>query len=217
MEIGTINNLNLTEKQIEEVVQKKVNNEVKKIVDKVKAQLPTKLAVIKKEIFANFQMIGSTEILKVFLETYGSNFDVGSLQSSLFFSITNDLRPMLSYNKAVFQFNSSLKKNIRSFNKNARKDTNFSETMGQEEFDTIEDEDMFYEDNAWDEAWNEVESNIFNDDEVFSPHNKMLQQGGYSNLDETYQKAINSALKAFYDRYNSYIKPMLIKKYGIKL
>ena len=217
MEIGTINNLNLTEKQIEEVVQKKVNDEVKKIVDKVKAQLPIKLAAVKKEIFANFQMIGSTEVLKVFLETYGSNFDVGSLQSSLIFSITNDLRPMLSYNKAAFQFNSSLKKNIRSFNKNAQKDTNFSETMGQEEFDTIEDEDMFYEDNAWDEAWNDVEANLINDDEIFSPHNKLLQQGGYSNLDETYQKAVNSALRAFYDRYNSYIKPMLIKKYGIKL
>lgn len=217
MEVGNVSNFNLTEKQIESLVQKKVNDEVKKIVDKVKAQLPAKLVAIKQEIFANFQMIASTEVLKVFLETYGSNFDVGSLQSSLIFSITNDLRPMLSYNKAIFQFNSSLKKNIRSFNKNARKDTNFSETMGQEEFDTIEDEDMFYEDNAWDEVWNDVETNLTNDDEVFSPHNKMLQQGGYSNLDETYQKAVNSALRAFYDRYNTYIKPTLIKKYGIKL
>lgn len=217
MEIGNIDSINLTEKQIENIIQKKVNDEVKKIVDKIKSELPTKLQAIRHEIYGNFQIIASTEVLKVFLETYGSNFDAGSLQNSLIFSITNDLRPMLSYNKAVFQFNSSFKNNIRKFNQNARRDTNFKNNMDNYEFDTIEEEDTFYEDNAWDEAWNDLDSNLISDNEVFNPHNKMLQQGGYTNLDETYQKAINNALQAFYNRYNSYIKPMLVKKYGIKL
>lgn len=217
MEIGNIDSINLTEKQIERIIQKKVNDEVKKIVDKIKSELPIKLQAIRHEIYGNFQIIASTEVLKVFLETYGSNFDVGSLQNSLIFSITNDLRPMLSYNKAVFQFNSSFKNNIRKFNQNARRDTNFKNNMDNYEFDTIEEEDTFYEDNAWDEAWNDLDSNLISDNEVFNPHNKMLQQGGYTNLDETYQKAINNALQAFYNRYNSYIKPMLVKKYGIKL
>lgn len=217
MEIGNIDSINLTEKQIERIIQKKVNDEVKKIVDKIKSELPIKLQALRHEIYGNFQIIASTEVLKVFLETYGSNFDVGSLQNSLIFSITNDLRPMLSYNKAVFQFNSSFKNNIRKFNQNARRDTNFKNNMDNYEFDTIEEEDTFYEDNAWDEAWNDLDSNLISDNEVFNPHNKMLQQGGYTNLDETYQKAINNALQAFYNRYNSYIKPMLVKKYGIKL
>ena len=217
MEIGNIDSINLTEKQIENIIQKKVNDEVKKIVDKIKSELPTKLQAIRHEIYGNFQIIASTEVLKVFLETYGSNFDAGSLQNSLIFSITNDLRPMLSYNKAVFQFNSSFKNNIRKFNQNARRDTNFKNNMDNYEFETIEEEDTFYEDNAWDEAWNDLDSNLISDNEVFNPHNKMLQQGGYTNLDETYQKAINNALQAFYNRYNSYIKPMLVKKYGIKL
>ena len=42
----------------------------KKIVDKIKSELPTKLQAIRHEIYGNFQIIASTEVLKVFLETY---------------------------------------------------------------------------------------------------------------------------------------------------
>ena len=52
---------------------------------------------------------------------------------------------------------------------------------------------------------------------VFSPHNKMNQQGGYASLSETYQKAKIEALNEFEKEYNTHIKPRILKKYGIKM
>ena len=42
-------------------------------------------------------MIALTQVQKVFVETYGDNYDVESLNSSLTLGLGNDLRPIFLY------------------------------------------------------------------------------------------------------------------------
>ena len=52
---------------------------------------------------------------------------------------------------------------------------------------------------------------------IFSPHNKQNQQGGYASLIETFEKAKIEALNEFEKEYAIRIKPHILKKYGIKM
>ena len=97
-------NANL-QKQLKQTIDKEVN----KLVTEIKKQIPQNLQLIKQEIFGSFQVIVSAEVQKVFLETYGPNYDVNALNSSLNYFMGNDLRPDFSYDKNKFIFNSTLK------------------------------------------------------------------------------------------------------------
>ena len=203
---------------LEREVNKKINEQIEKIAKEIKKQVPVKLQSIKTEILGSFQMIALTQVQKVFVETYGDNYDVESLNSSLTLGLGNDLRPIFLYDQNKFMFNTTLKKNERAFNQNARQYASFRNTLDEPEFYTQEEEDAYYADsNPFDEASDDITEENMKDYNVFSPHNKMNQQGGYASLSETYQKARIEALNEFEKEYNTHIKPRILKKYGIKM
>lgn len=199
-------------------LEKELNTEINRIIESIKKQIPQKMQAIKSEIFGSYQMIATTTVQKVFIETYGENYDVESLNSSLTLGLGNNLRPIFLYDQNKFMFNTTLKKNEREFNQNARQYASFRNTLDEPEFYTQEEEDAYYADsNPFDEALDDITEENMKDYNVFSPHNKMNQQGGYASLSETYQKAKIEALNEFEKEYNTHIKPRILKKYGIKM
>lgn len=203
---------------LEREINKKINEQIEKIAKEIKKQVPVKLQSIKTEILGSFQMIALTQVQKVFVETYGDNYDVESLNASLTLGLGNNLRPIFLYDQNKFMFNTTLKKNEREFNQNARQYASFRNTLDEPEFYTQEEEDAYYADsNPFDEALDDITEENMKDYNVFSPLNKMNQQGGYASLSETYQKARIEALNEFEKEYNTHIKPRILKKYGIKM
>ena len=203
---------------LERQINKKINEQIDKIAKEMRKQVPVKMQSIKNEILSSFQTIALVQTQKVFVETYGDNYDVESLNSSLTLGLGNDLRPIFLYNQNIFMFNTTLKKNEREFNQNARQYASFRNTLDEPEFYTQEEEDAYYADsNPFDEALDDITEENMKDYNVFSPHNKMNQQGGYASLSETYQKARIEALNEFEKEYNTHIKPRILKKYGIKM
>ena len=199
-------------------LEKELNTEINRIIESIKKQIPQKMQAIKSEILGSYQMIATTTVQKVFIETYGENYDVESLNSSLTLGLGNNLRPIFLYDQNKFMFNTTLKKNEREFNQNARQYASFRNTLDEPEFYTQEEEDAYYADsNPFDEALDDITEENIKDYNVFSPHNKMNQQGGYASLSETYQKAKIEALNEFEKEYNTHIKPRILKKYGIKM
>ena len=199
-------------------LEKELNTEINRIIESIKKQIPQKMQAIKSEILGSYQMIATTTVQKVFIETYGENYDVESLNSSLTLGLGNNLRPIFLYDQDKFMFNTTLKKNEREFNQNARQYASFRNTLDEPEFYTQEEEDAYYADsNPFDEALDDITEENMKDYDVFSPHNKMNQQGGYASLSETYQKARIEALNEFEKEYNTHIKPRILKKYGIKM
>ena len=199
-------------------LEKELNTEINRIIESIKKQIPQKMQAIKSEILGSYQMIATTTVQKVFIETYGENYDVESLNSSLTLGLGNNLRPIFLYDQNKFMFNTTLKKNEREFNQNARQYASFRNTLDEPEFYTQEEEDAYYADsNPFDEALDNITEENMKDYNVFSPHNKMNQQGGYASLSETYQKARIEALNEFEKEYNTHIKPRILKKYGIKM
>lgn len=199
-------------------LEKELNTEINRIIESIKKQIPQKMQAIKSEILGSYQMIATTTVQKVFIETYGENYDVESLNSSLTLGLGNNLRPIFLYDQNKFMFNTTLKKNEREFNQNARQYASFRNTLDEPEFYTQEEEDAYYADsNPFDEALNDITEENVKDYNVFSPHNKMNQQGGYASLSETYQKAKIEVLNEFEKEYNTHIKPRILKKYGIKM
>ena len=199
-------------------LEKELNTEINRIIESIKKQIPQKMQAIKSEILGSYQMIATTTVQKVFIETYGENYDVESLNSSLTLGLGNNLRPIFLYDQNKFMFNTTLKKNEREFNQNARQYASFRNTLDEPEFYTQEEEDAYYADsNPFDEALDDITEENMKDYNVFSPHNKMNQQGGYASLSETYQKAKIEVLNEFEKEYNTHIKPRILKKYGIKM
>lgn len=203
---------------LQKQIDKKIEAEVEKIKKEIQKQVPVKMQSIKNEILGSFQTIALIQTQKVFIETYGDNYDVESLNASLTLGLGNNLRPIFLYDQNKFMFNTTLKKNEREFNQNARQYASFRNTLDEPEFYTQEEEDAYYADsNPFDEALDDITEENMKDYNVFSPHNKMNQQGGYASLSETYQKARIEALNEFEKEYNTHIKPRILKKYGIKM
>ena len=203
---------------LQKQIDKKIEAEIEKIKKEIQKQVPVKMQSIKNEILGSFQTIALTQVQKVFIETYGDNYDVESLNASLTLGLGNNLRPIFLYDQNKFMFNTTLKKNEREFNQNARQYASFRNTLDEPEFYTQEEEDAYYADsNPFDEALDDITEENMKDYNVFSPHNKMNQQGGYASLSETYQKARIEALNEFEKEYNTHIKPCILKKNGIKM
>lgn len=209
--------INLTT-TLQKQIQKALDKEVEKILEEIKVQTPQKLGQVKAEILGAYQIIATTAVQKVFLETYGQNYDVASLNSALTLGLSNDLHPIFSYNKDVFKFNATLKRDERAFNQNARQYASFRNTLEDPEFYTQEEEDAYIADsNPFDEALDDITEENTMDYNIFNSHNKQNQQGGYASLSETFEKAKIEALNEFEKEYVINIKPRILKKYGIKM
>lgn len=203
---------------LQKQVQKALDKEIEKILKEIKVQTPQKLGQVKSEILGAYQVIATTVVHKVFLETYGQNYNVASLNDSLILGLGNDLRPIFSYNKDIFKFDATLKKDERAFNQNARQYASFRNTLEDPEFYTQEEEDAYIADsNPFDEALDDITEENTMDYNIFSSHNKQNQQGGYASLSETFEKAKAEALNEFEKEYVINIKPRILKKYGIKM
>ena len=78
-------------------LEKELNTEINRIIESIKKQIPQKMQAIKSEILGSYQMIATTTVQKVFIETYGENYDVESLNASLTLGLGNNLRPIFLY------------------------------------------------------------------------------------------------------------------------
>ena len=101
---------------LQKQIDKKIESEIEKIKKEIQKQAPVKMQSIKNEILGSFQTIALTKVQKVFIETYGDNYDVESLNASLTLGLGNNLRPIFLYDQNKFMFNTTLKKNEREFN-----------------------------------------------------------------------------------------------------
>ncbi len=199
-------------------LQRAMDVEINRIVREIKRQIPQKMQAVKSEILGSYQIIATTAVQRVFVETYGQNYDMASLNNSLTLGIGDDLRPIFLYNKDLFKFDTTLKRNERAFNQNAKQYASFRNTLEDPEFYTIEEEVAYEEDsNPFDEAFDNITEDNTKDYNIFSPHNKQNQQGGYASLTETFEKARNIALNEFEKEYITHIKPRILKKYGIQI
>ena len=88
--------------------------------------------------------------------------------------------------------------------------------MTDTDFDSFEELDLYEEDNPFDSAFDLINNDI-SDSKIFNPHNKALRQGGFSSLDETYQKAKIEVLNKYNYYYKKILLPNISKKYGIKI
>lgn len=176
------------------------------------------MAVIRSEILLSFQTIAFAEVQKVFLETYGENYDVDSLNNSLQLGLGNDLRPIFLYNRQVFRFSKNLKSSQRKFNQNSVSYASFGTGLEDPEFYSLDEYNSYEDDDdPFSDAFNEISSENIKNYKIFQPYNRINRQGGYASLEETYQKAKNDALDKFEKEYITHIKPRIIKKYGLKI
>ena len=95
---------------LQKQIDKKIEAEIEKIKKEIQKQVPVKMQSIKNEILGSFQTIALTQVQKVFIETYGDNYDVESLNASLTLGLGNNLRPIFLYDQNKFMFNTTLKK-----------------------------------------------------------------------------------------------------------
>lgn len=207
MTSGEKKRLEKQQKDKESKQKKQLEQEIKENLNKAKA-----------ELFSKFQIITRREILQYFVDTYGSNFDVNSLMNSLQYNVGRDpLSFDISYNDKDFSFLSNILVNIQEFNQNAKKDTIINNFLAPDEQKSLIDENsIFYgENNLYSEIYARTNSRKFERGSVFSPHNKILNSGGYSDISQTYKKAKEKALQIYQDEYNHKLKKDIEKKYGL--
>lgn len=204
----TIDQLN---RQLEDIINKYVDRIVNEVMREQKKYLPQ----LQSEIYGYFKTVAEPEILRKFIETYGSNFDVQSLYKSITYDIDANLHPSISYNKSVFLFTSEFENDIDDFNQSASRE-DFRSIMDSSEFITLEEDGAFINgDSAFDVIYDEIGGNKYdNRPSIFSPINRMHREGGFSKLESTYDAAIHDALTKFEYEYTKSIEPRLRQKYS---
>ena len=63
-------------------LERVLNTEINRIIELIKKQVPQKMQAIRSEILGQYQLIVTTEVQKFFVETYGENYDVASLNNA---------------------------------------------------------------------------------------------------------------------------------------
>lgn len=170
---------------------------------------------LKDEVFSLYKSIISEKMLEFFLNTYGANFDIKSLIDSIHYKTGNNLLPTFDYDSNNFVFGEQFAKNIREFNQNAVKETEYANIMNKGEYESYERGQFS---NVYEDLTFDVNNERYYDSEkYFNPHNKMLQQGGYLNKEEAFAKAKLYAQTCFNEEYRKSIKKGLSKKYGVEL
>ena len=140
---------------------------------------------------------------------------IKSLIDSIHYKTGNNLLPTFDYDSNNFVFGEQFAKNIREFNQNAVKETEYANIMDKGEYESYERGQFS---NVYEDLTFDVNNERYYDSEkYFNPHNKMLQQGGYLNKEEAFAKAKLYAQTCFNEEYRKSIKKGLNKKYGVEL
>ena len=188
------------------------SNEISKIITKQYSDI---YQMAKLEILGKYKEIAYKVFQETFLEKYGRNFDVNSLNRSLSFSIDNNLCPHLSYNVNEFQYSGLYKKDKKRFNQNANID-NFVSLLDSDEIEVLGEVNLFDMELENEDPFSlaEEEQTVKSDKQIFA-RKEILNEPK-----EVYKEALSNTEKIFSEQIQR-IKNDLFKtiqrKYGIKL
>lgn len=205
-------------------VSKAFEDACKEIVKKIEKQMPQRMATIKNEVSFEYMSLVKNVFESVFDNYYGNNYDKDSLMDSLFFvPSTKNLWPDLTYNKNKLKFLKPIEKEKKAFNKNAVRESTIKQ-FGDTDlvFDmatTLFNEAEFEEDFAGFDSlsqWDEVQELTF-DFWNMTRANNNRNNLSLSPIEETYKIAYTRSQREFEKRFNTVVKPKVLKKYGIKL
>ena len=208
----------------------KIKAEADKIQYDVTKEMSAKIPKIQAEIYGYFKSVVYNVVEKTFVEAYGDSFDLASLQDSIMIPNINSFYSDFSYNKNKLKFYPKLNDRIRPFNLNQRKEYLRKNNPKDPDFYTGDSSVFwdFYNNNEFDANDTESDSNsvvseedlvadLINDYHDFKPANQRLNLLNNMSLDEVYTKAKTRALIEFDRQYETFIKPQINKKYGVKL
>ncbi len=210
--------------ELSNTVSKAFENACNEIVKAIEKQLPQKTAAIKSEINFDYTVLVKKVFESVFDNYYGENYDKESLMDSLtFINTTKKIQPDLIYDKNKFKFLKPIEKEKRAFNKNAVRESTIKQ-FGDTDiaFDiatSLFDEATFveeYSNMSSLDQWEEVQEMVF-DFWNMTRANNNRNNLSLSPLEETYKIAYQRSQQEYEKRFNTLIKPRILKKYGIKL
>ena len=210
--------------ELSNTVSKAFENACNEIVKAIEKQLPQKTAAIKSEINFDYTVLVKKVFESVFDNYYGENYDKESLLDSLtFINTTKKIQPDLIYDKNKFKFLKPIEKEKRAFNKNAVRESTIKQ-FGDTDiaFDiatSLFDEATFveeYSNMSSLDQWEEVQEMVF-DFWNMTRANNNRNNLSLSPLEETYKIAYQRSQQEYEKRFNTLIKPRILKKYGIKL
>ena len=202
-----------------------IDNNLEKELDKffqnILKQFPSKVQLIKKDIYDAFVLVTQNTFLQTFDEYYGNNYDINSLLASLQFYTGKDIRPDFSYDENKFKFNNDNGALVKDgFNFNSRKYASFGNFQDPEIEALL---DQFWEDEENDETTDELEQEDEQDflityvDSFFQPVNNIILAETMASKKDVYEEARKRAVQNFNKEYVTQIKPRIYKKYGIKI
>lgn len=121
----------LTQNDIIKEFSSKLTKGGREITQAARKELTATIESMKKDILITYQNILQTELHTALHKAYGDNYDAGSIERGLTFSLTPNLEPSCSYNAAFFNFNVEAVGERRSFNENAMEDYTFMDLFDE--------------------------------------------------------------------------------------
>ena len=121
----------LTQNDITRELSAKLTKSGKEITQATRKELDALVNSLKRDIMMTYQNIMQTELHTALHKAYGDNYNAGSIEKGLTFSLTPNLEPDCSYNASFFNFNVEAVGERRSFNENAMEDYVFMDLFDQ--------------------------------------------------------------------------------------
>lgn len=204
-----------TKRNYEKKLQQQFNIILKKNKEKLNQQIPNIVNSIKNEIMGFFQVVAYQEFQLIFYKHYGHNYDENSLNKSLSFYIDDRLQPHVTYDVKNFYIKSDFDADRKSFNQNVNVEGTFDRLMEFNALDAVEELEFFGlsigEDSPY--SWATDDISEISDKKVFSRNHK----NKIFNPKEIYEEAVAKTMEVFWSQYETFLRPKLLRKYGLKL
>lgn len=210
----------IQEKQIDQQLQNLLNKKMKDFENQIKKQLPLKISNIKSEIYGIYKNMVQNIVTQTFYEYYKNNVDMNSVLNSIGYVSINDFRPDFYYNINKVLFRESEQGRYIPFNDNAQKwgkniikKQSYLEDLYQDLEDFETNENNIYENKEELLSYIENQMNLKDSEKI--KRERDIKE--YITVKEVFEKSKVKFIREFNKEYDIHIKPMILKKYGIKI
>ena len=210
----------IQEKQIDQQLQNLLNKKMKDFENQIKKQLPLKISNIKSEIYGIYKNMVQNIVTQTFYEYYKNNVDMNSVLNSIGYVSINDFRPDFYYNINKVSFRESEQGRYIPFNDNAQKwekniikKQSYLEDLYQDLEDFETNENNIYENKEELLSYIENQMNLKDSEKI--KRERDIKE--YITVKEVFEKSKVKFIREFNKEYDIHIKPMILKKYGIKI
>lgn len=210
----------IQKKQIDQQLQNLLNKKMKDFENQIKKQLPSKISNIKSEIYGIYKNMVQNIVTQTFYEYYKNNVDMNSVLNSIGYVSINDFRPDFYYNINKVSFRESEQGRYIPFNDNAQKwgkniikKQSYLEDLYQDLEDFETNENNIYENKEELLSYIENQMNLKDSEKI--KRERDIKE--YITVKEVFEKSKVKFIREFNKEYDIHIKPMILKKYGIKI